>query len=242
VYDTFDQYDFDVINITAAVPDDPTSVGAAAAPASDSEPLTASSSASADDPGGDTLSQGWNFGDDNTSTDKNPTHTSTHSDASVTPDAVSDGIYHAVDSVTNVVTPAEALTTTRARIEQDQTTRTDEGMVSYWANINLPVPGPNDVIAFSFDGSRFFSQPFGDFLPGEDPDVFILIRNSLVVHIDFAANTLFVFADRSNLEKFQPSDGIDVELGWGAQTVVDSLVMNRIADYGWTYEREGKLH
>jgi len=237
VYDTLGQYDFDAVNITATVPNDPPTVDASGTPASGTAPLTVSFSADAADPEGDMLTYFWNFGDGDTSTGKNPTHTYTHPDTFEALVTVSDGTGQAADSVTIVASPAEVLTTTQARIEQDPTTRADEGMISYWANINLPMPGPDDVIAFSVNGSRFFSQPFGNFLPGEDPDSYVLIRDNLLVRIDFAADTLFVFTDQANLEKLNPSGGIDVELVWGAQTVVVSLVMTRIADYGWTYER-----
>jgi PKD repeat protein len=237
VYDSLGQYDFDSVNITATEPNNPPTVYAGGMPASGTAPLTVTFSASGTDPEGGTLTYAWSFGDGYSGTGQNPVHTYTSSGTFVAALTVSDGTYHAVESVTIVVSPAEAVTTTQARVEQDLTTRADEGAISYEANIDLPRPGPDDVIAFSFDGSRFFSQPFGNFLPGQDPDTYVLVGNNLLVRIDLAASTLFVFKDRSDLKTVHHSNGIDVELGWGTETVVDQFAMTRVADYLWTYER-----
>ena len=48
----------------------------------------------------------------------------------------------------------------------------------------------------------------------------------------------YVFSDKANLNKFDNSNGVDVELQWGDEVAVDQFVMTQIADGVWTCTRQ----
>jgi PKD repeat protein len=235
--------DTDSVEIVVA-PDtnNPPTANPVATPNSGTAPLVVTFAAQAADADNDPLTYLWNFGDpdsaDNESTLANPDHVYEAPGTYVAWLTVSDGQEEVSASVAVVVSSGQALSTRKATVVKRALRKAGKGTISYWADIDLPVPAPDDVISLTFDGVKLFTKPFGRFKQGRDPNVYLVVKRRLLVRIDFDTNCIYVLKRRANLKKFDNSDGVDVELLWGDDTAVDQFVMTQVTDNVWSYERD----
>ncbi len=241
VTDDHGNIDIDTVEITVTAPNSPPEADPVATPDSGISPLAVQFIANASDADGDPLTFVWDFGDpgsaDNTSTQADPQHVYEQPGTYTAWLTVSDGIEDVSVSVTVVVSSGQILSTRQAAVVKWGPDRSRKGTVFYRGDIDLPVPAPDDVISFSFDGRKLFAKPFSAFRPGLQPNVYVVVRRRLLVRIDFDNQQICVVKRKVNLKKFDNSDGVDVELLWGDEVAVDQFVMDQVITGVWTYER-----
>ena len=242
VFDDHFLADSDTLEITVTPPNNPPVASPTATPNSGLVPLVVQFAANASDPDGDPLAYLWDFGDpassDNESTLPDPQHVYESPGTYVAWLTVSDGTDDVSASVAVVVSAGQALSTRRAAVIKWFVGRSEKGTVSYWADIDLPVPAPDDVISLTFDGVKLFTKPFSAFKRGLKPNVYLVVKRRLLVRINFEANRIYVLKRRANLKKFDNADGVDVELLWGDDTAVDQFVMTKVTNNVWSYKRD----
>lgn len=243
VVDDLGQSDVDSIDITVTAPNNPPVASPTATPNNGVAPLVVQFNANASDPDGDDLTYLWDFGDpdsdDNSSTLENPQHVYEAQGTYVAWLTVSDGTDEVTASVPVVVTADQLLSTRRATVVKwSLNNRSQKGMISYWADLNLPELGPDDVVAFRFDGKQVFAKPYGDFEPGLKPNVLLIVKRRLQVRLNLETNRIYIWARKVNLRKFDNSDGVDVELLWGDKIAVDQFMMDQVTDWLWNYQRD----
>jgi PKD repeat protein len=234
--------DFDTVDITVTPPNNPPVANPKATPNSGLAPLVVAFAANASDPDGDPLTYLWNFGDpassDNESTLPDPQHVYEAPDTYTAWLTVSDGKDEVSVSVPVVVSAGQPLSTRRASVIKWFLGKSEKGTISYWADIDLPMPAPDDVISFTFDGVKVFTQPFSAFKRGLRPNVYVLVKRWLLVRINFATHRIYVLQQKANIKNFDNSDGVDVELMWGDQVAVDQFMMTQVNKYLWNYDRD----
>jgi PKD repeat protein len=235
--------DFDIIEITVTAANLPPVAAPTATPNNGPEPLVVQFAANASDPDSTYLTYLWDFGDpgssDNTSTLADPQHVYEAAGTYVAWLDVSDGVNTVSESVTVVVSSAPLLSTSRASIVAWDTGQNNKGTISYWGDIDLPMPAADEVISFAFDGLRLFQKRFSQFEPSLNAsNEYVFVQRWLLVRINFDTNTIYVEAQKENINKLDHSDGIDVELMWGDDTAVDQFMMTQDSDMVWTYVRD----
>ena len=236
VTDDFGNIDFDSVEITVTAPNNPPAASPTATPNSGNAPLEVQFNANATDPEADDLTYSWDFGDpdsgDNTSTLADPVHTYESPGTYTAWVTVSDGQHEVSESLTVVVSAVQYLSTRRAHVVMGHH---NKGVVSYWADIDLPMPSADDVIALRFDGIKLFNKPFSEFKPGLKEGVYLIVKRRLLVRINFNNNRIYVLKRKVNLKKFDNTDGVDVELTWGEDMAVDQFDMTQINAHKWEY-------
>ena len=238
VTDDFGNIDFDTVEITVTAPNNPPQASPTATPNSGNAPLEVQFNANATDPDSDDLTYLWDFGDpdsgNNTSTLADPVHTYETPSTYTVWVTVSDGQHEVSESLTVVVSAVQHLSTRRAHVIMGHH---NKGVVSYWADIDLPMPSADDVIALRFDGIKLFNKPFSEFKPGLKEGVYLIVKRRLLVRINFNNNRIYILKRKVNLKKFDNTDGVDVELTWGEDMAVDQFDMTQINAHKWEYTR-----
>lgn len=117
-----------------------------------------------------------------------------------------------------------------------------DGRVALWADLDMPMPPPTDVLSLDFDGVRLFSVPFSVFRPGVLPDVYVHADKGLIVRLDFGTRRLFVHTPKMLLPDVDNSDGVDVRFQTGSAVGQENIVMRELL-HGkrWVYVRPGLL-
>ncbi|MDY6837595.1 MAG: C25 family cysteine peptidase [Thermodesulfobacteriota bacterium] len=104
--------------------------------------------------------------------------------------------------------------------------RSSTGRVHLKADLETPVPEPDEQIALFFDGISLFDVPFSLFRQSRDnPNVYRLFARDFTVKLDFEEMTLKVFRRRLNLSSLDNSNGVDVELYVGDNAAVENIAM-----------------
>jgi PKD repeat protein len=242
VADGLGQGDQEFIDITVLAPNNPPEASPTATPNSGAAPLQVALLAKASDPEGDLLTYLWDFGDpaspDNASTLADPVHQFDAPGTYTVRVTVSDGPNEVTSSVTVVVSARPALVTRRASVLEWILGRSERGTVSFWADLDLPAPAPDDVISLSFDRMPLFSAPFSAFKPGLKPGVYLLVGHGLLVRIDIVEHRIYVATSGIAIGAFDNADGVDVELTWGGRIAADQFVMTQATRWLWNYVRD----
>jgi PKD repeat protein len=244
VADGLGQGDQEFIDITVLAPNNPPTASPTATPNSGAAPLQVAFLANAVDPEGDPLTYLWNFGDpgspDNASTIADPIHQFDAPGTYTVRLTVSDGPHEVTSSLTVVVSARPAMSTSRASVFKWILGRSERGAVSFWADLDLPVPAPDDLISLSFDRVTVFTAPFRAFKPGLKSGVYLLVAHGLLVRIDLEARRIYVAAHGIAMGAFDNTDGVDVELTWGNRVAVDQCWMTQVSRWLWNYVRDDR--
>jgi PKD repeat protein len=228
VADVRNATDTEVMVITVQPPaNQPPTASPTATPNTGPAPLTVHFAANASDPDGDQLTYTWNFGDGETSTASDPSHTYTTAGTFVAVLTVSDGQDAVSASITITVSPTILLNVTRADIDF-KSRRSELAKVELQAELFAPVPAPGDIVALFIDGAQVFAVPFSEFVPAQEngavvPGVYRLKTGKLWVKIDFVEGTLTMDAECVLLSAYDSSNGVDVEIRLGASVAVDNI-------------------
>jgi PKD repeat protein len=217
-----------VVAVTA--PNLPPVVSATATPNHGAESLDVHFSASATDVNQDPLAYSWDFGDPasgagNASSLVNPVHSYVTAGTYTASVHVSDGVNPSVSaSLTISVSSALTIDVTEAKVDRGERGRV-EGRVSLRADFDYAgVPAATDVISVKFDGVTLLAVPFGDF-EREAAGRYEYETRTQQATIDFDRGTIRVSRHRMLTGGIDNSNGIDIEVGFGAATGMDHLVM-----------------
>lgn len=242
VADGLGQGDQEFIDISVLAPNNPPTASPTATPNSGAAPLEVAFLANAIDPEGDALAYLWDFGDpgslDNTSAMADPSHQFDAPGTYTVRLTVWDGTHEVTASVTVVVSARPAMSTRRASVLKWIFGTPAKGAVSFLADVDLPVPAPDDVLSLSFDRVTVFTASFASFRPGLKPEVYLLVTDGRLVRIDFEAHRIYVAASGLAIGEFDNADGVDVELTWGGRVAVDQFLMTRVTPWLWNYDRD----
>jgi len=206
-----------------------------ATPTSGYAPLVVAFAANASDLDGDPLTYSWTFGDGGTSNLASPTRTYVAGGTYVAWLTVSDGKDSVTASFTIVVSPVMTMSVASASVKLAKKGMT--GDVTLEADIQAPLPGPDDIVAMYFDGIQLFAAPFSAFDYRPKRDTYVLRGGGLVVKIDFADRTLLVSTpSKTNLFGLDPSNGVQVDLLMGNLTATETVPMTANRS-GFIYRR-----
>lgn len=223
VFDERWQYDIDTIQIVVTAPNAPPVAAPTATPTSGSAPLTVQFAANASDPNGDDLTYAWDFGDDGTSTEENPSHIYTDPGTYVAWLTVSDGLAEVSESITIIVDSTMDLSVEKLEFifkKADQL----QGDVKLWADIAGPIPAPGDTILVIVDDIVIVEAPFSSFVPADQDDeddaeeygdIYKLKADDLRVKIDFYYGTIQVHTWKTILSGLDNDNGVQVEVYFG---------------------------
>ena len=116
------------------------------------------------------------------------------------------------------------------------------GRVALWADLDMPMPPPTDVLSLDFDGVRLFSVPFSVFRPGALPRVYVQADKGLIVQLDFATHRLCVHTPKMPLPGVDNADGVDVRFQAGSMVGEENIVMRELLrGQRWVYVRSGLI-
>lgn len=151
---------------------------------------------------------------------------------------VSDGVDFARDTVVVHVNPAVGISSRSATI-QLQNDKKGFGKILIEADLDMPVPAPQDMLTLLVDGILVFEAPFSDFHAADDePGAYVFNGKGVQAKFYKEEMLLRVFCHKVPLNRLDTRDGVTVEIGWGdaaaAETLTlepapgDRLVYNRI--------------
>jgi hypothetical protein len=113
------------------------------------------------------------------------------------------------------------------------------GFVTMTADFGITMPAGNDVVSVSLDGVQLFSAPFSEFKRGLLPGAYLLVRQDLLVRLDFSTHRLFVATPKMSLVGLDASNGVDVQMSVGAATAVENIMMTPAPLNSLIYRRTG---
>jgi hypothetical protein len=113
------------------------------------------------------------------------------------------------------------------------------GFVTMTADCGATKPANNDVVSVSLDGVQLFSAQFSEFKRGLLPNAYLLVRQDLLVRLDFSTHRLFVATPKMSLVVLDASNGVDVRMSVGAATAVENIMMNPAPLNSLIYRRTG---
>lgn len=174
----------------------------------------------------DVLSYSWSFGDGSPlSTQANPLHSYLNAGTYHATLSVSDGVNPPVlASLTISVGSALTIEVTEAKVERGEKGKV-EGRISMKANFHFAgVPAAADVIRVKFDGFTLLEVPFASFKP-ESAGKYEYETKTTEGQIDFNRGTIKVARHKMLTSGIDNSNGIDVEISFGAATGTDHFDM-----------------
>ncbi len=234
VTDNFAKTDQASVAITVTAPNLPPVVLPTATPNHGASLLDVQFTANASDVNpADVLSYSWNFGDGSAlATVANPQHTYSAGTYTATV-TVSDGVNAPVSaSLTISVSSALTIHVTEAKVERGEKGKV-EGRVSMKADFSFAgvdiawMPTPTDIIRVTFDGVTLIEVPFSSFKAEGSPTAgkYEYETKTLEAELDFKRGAIKVSRHKMLTGGIDNSNGIDVEISFGAATGTDHVAM-----------------
>jgi hypothetical protein len=232
VTDNMGKTDQASVAVVASAPNLPPTVLPTATPNNGTAFLDVQFAANATDVNpGDVLTYSWNFGDpasgaDNASTLANPAHTYFSAGTYTATVSVSDGVNAPVSAALTISVGSDlTVRVTEAKVERGEKGRV-EGRVSMKANFAYVGSAlkATDLVRVKFDGITLLELPFGNFTQ-ESVGRYAYETKTQDAEIDFNRKSIKVSRHKMLTTGIDNSNGIDVEITFGAATGTDHFVM-----------------